>query len=129
MNRMTQIEYDNFRDALYKSSLEPNDMVNVQCCYYDNNRELQYCNKVHSVYSLIWERPGFCYMYLFKPQTYMYFTWKAYPTIETIEKNGFIWHVKPYRGQFAPIYNWNDLVAMKKYGTRTISIGEVEVYL
>ena len=69
----------------------------------------------------------------------MYFTWKAYPTLEeiceynwslrntevqyTIEKNGLIWHVKPYRGQFALIYNWNDLVAMKKYGTRTILIG------
>ena len=47
-NRMTQIEYDNFRDALYEASLEPSDMVNVQCRYYDNNRELQYCNKVHS---------------------------------------------------------------------------------
>ena len=78
-------------------------------------------------------------MYLFKPQTYMYFTWKAYPTLEeiceynwslrntevqyTTDKNGFIWHVKPYKGQFALIYNWNDLIAMKKYGTRTISIG------
>ena len=74
-NRMTQIEYDNFRDALYEPTLEPNDMVTVQCRYYDNNRELQFCNLVHSVYMLIWERPGFCYMY---------FTWKAYPTLEEI---------------------------------------------
>ena len=28
----------------------------------------------------------------------------------------------PYKGEFTPIYNWNDLVAMKQYGTRTISI-------
>ena len=30
------------------------------------------------------------------------------------------WFHMAYRGQFAPIYNWTDLVAMKKYGTRTI---------
>ena len=83
-NRMMQIKYDNFRDALYETSLKPNDMVSIQCCYYDNNRELQYCNKVHSVYMPIWEQPGFCYMYLSKPQMYLYFTWKAYPTLEEI---------------------------------------------
>ena len=83
-NRMAQIEYDNFRDALYETSLKPNDMVSVQCHYYDNNKELQYCSKVHSVYLPIWEQPGFCYIYLLKPQMYMYFTWKAYPTLEEI---------------------------------------------
>ena len=81
---MLQVEYDNFRDALYETSLKPYDLVNVQCQYYDSDKELQYCNKVHSVYSLIWEQPVFCYLYLFKPQTYMYFTWKAYPTLEEI---------------------------------------------
>ena len=41
-NRMSQVEYDNFRDALYESSLNPNDLVNVQCWYFDNDKELQY---------------------------------------------------------------------------------------
>ena len=30
-NRMMQIKYDNFRDALDKTSLKPNDMVSIQC--------------------------------------------------------------------------------------------------
>ena len=85
-NRMSQVEYDNFRDFLYESSLNPNDLVNIQFCYFDNDKELQYCSKVHSVYLLIWQQPGYCYMYLFKPQTYMYYTWKAYPTLEEICK-------------------------------------------
>ena len=83
-NRMLQVEYDNFRDALYEASLKPYDLINVRCQCYDSNKELQYYSKVHSVYSPIWEQPGYCYMYLFKPQTYMYSTWKAYPTLEEI---------------------------------------------